>query len=242
MVRLINRSAAHTARQVLKGLVITAAIAMGSPQAVNAESRFGNVTAGMFTPTVTPSFVVDADDANDASSARVLESADGAETLTIVADEPQPRQAQTSPQSRFDTRVARSDLRRSTLKRPPGLLPLYVTFATLQMLDAHSTTKALQSGGVEGNTLVASFAGNSGALYAVKIGTAAETIYLGEKIWRKNRFGALLTMVAVNSAYAMIVQHNYGVANRYCVRYLAADYVHIRRDRGIPPRSRLVGL
>ena len=209
MVRPVNRSAAHTARQVLKGLVITAAIAIGSPQAVHAESLFGNITADMFTPAGTLSSV---DDADDGSSTRLPEPADGAETLTIVADEPQPRPAQTSRRSR--SRVARSDLRRSTLKRPPGLLPLYVTFATLQMLDAHSTTKALQSGGVEGNPVVASFAGNSGALYAVKIATAAATIYLGEKIWRKNRFGALLTMVAVNSAYAMIVQHNYGVANR----------------------------
>ena len=212
MVRLTNGSAAHTARQVLKGLVITAAIAMGSPQTVNAESLFGNVTANMFTPAVTLSSADD--DATDTASTRVDEAADRAETLAIVADEPQPRPAQTSPQSRFDTRVSRSDLRRSTLKRPPGLLPLYVTFATLQMLDARSTTKALQSGGVEGNPVVASFAGNSGALYAVKIATAAATIYLGEKLWRKNRFGAILTMVAVNSAYAFVVQHNYGVANR----------------------------
>lgn len=99
-------------------------------------------------------------------------------------------------------------------RRPPTMLPLYVTFAALQMLDGHSTTKALKGGAVEANAVMAPFAGNAGALYATKIATTAATIYLGEKLWRKNRLAAIATLLVVNSAYAAVVSHNYSVANR----------------------------
>ena len=60
---------------------------------------------------------------------------------------------------------------------------------------------------------VAAFASHTGALYATKIAATAATVYLGEKLWRKNRFAAIMTMVAVNSAYAFVVRRNYGIAN-----------------------------
>ena len=200
---------------------------MGSPQTVNAGSLFGNVTSKLFTPAVKlPSVVdvVDADDAEEPPAPTGLESEDRAEALTIVVDEPQllspapsrsqPRLVQPSLQPRIDTRIDVSDLRKTTLRRPPALLPLYVTFAALQMLDAHSTSTALQNGAIEANPLMATIAGNTGALYATKIATAAATVFIGEQLWRKNRFAAIVTMLAVNSAYAIVVHHNYGVANR----------------------------
>jgi len=192
---------------------------MGSPQTVTAGTLFGNVTADLFAPTVTLPSVVDATEA-----ARVLVPTDGAEPVTTVADEPpvlspasslsQPQPVQPTLQRQRDTRIELSDLRNPGLKRPPALLPLYVTFATLQMLDAHSTTRALGNGGVEGNPIVALVTGNSGALYATKIAATAATIYLGERLWRENRFAAIIAMVAVNSGYAFIVRHNYGIASR----------------------------
>jgi len=94
------------------------------------------------------------------------------------------------------------------------MLPLYASFAVLQMLDAHSTTRALQHGGLEANPLMASIVGNTGAFYATKLATTTATIYIAERLWRKNRVAAILTMVAVNSAYAMVVRHNYGVAGQ----------------------------
>ena len=109
------------------------------------------------------------------------------------------------------------------LNRPPDmpsatgstslLRGLYVTFAAMQVLDATSTTKALSSGAAEGNPLMSRIASNPGALIAVKAAATASTIFFAERIARKSRLGAIMTMVAFNSVYAMVVRHNYGVAN-----------------------------
>ncbi len=232
MVRPLDTSAAKTTCQRLTRLVAIAAIALGSPQAVNASSLFGNVTADLFAPAVELSSVVDVDDVNAASRARVLESEDGPEapealeTMTTVAEEPlvlgsiqvpsvsQREPVQTSLRPSLGTSIDVSDLRNPTRRRPPALLPLYVTFAALQMLDAHSTTTALKNGAVEENPVVAALAGHTGVLYATKIAATAATVYVGEKLWRKNRFAAIMTMVAINSAYAVVVHRNYGIANR----------------------------
>jgi hypothetical protein len=89
------------------------------------------------------------------------------------------------------------------------LLPLYTSFAGLQMLDAHSTTRALQNGGAERNPLLGSFAGRPGALFALKAGVTASTILLAEKLRAKHRVGGILLMAALDSFYAMVVVHNY---------------------------------
>ncbi len=93
--------------------------------------------------------------------------------------------------------------------RPAPLVPLYVSFASLQALDVHSTTRALNRGGVEGNPLLKGIAGNPVALSALKIGGSAATIYAAEKMWKKNRKTAILFMLAANAGMAFIVQHNY---------------------------------
>ena len=225
MSRLLDTSATNTTCQTLKNLVAIAAIAIGTAQTVNAGALFGNVTADLFEPTVAPTSIADvnADHSNEASIERVLEPEGGPEAMTTVSEEPQiqdPTRARSrqpvraSRQPRIDTRIDVSNMRNRTLGRPPALLPLYITFATLQMLDAHSTTKALQNGGVEVNPVVASFVGNTGALYATKIASVAATVLIGEKLWRKSRFGAIMTMMAMNSAYAVVVRHNYGIASR----------------------------
>ena len=89
------------------------------------------------------------------------------------------------------------------------LVPLYVSFATLQALDAHSTLRALNAGATEANPIVAGVAGRPVALVAMKAGVAASTIYLVEKVRVKSRRAALVLMAALNSAYAAIVAHNY---------------------------------
>lgn len=228
MGRLFDTSATNTTCQILTSLVAIAAIAIGSPQTASADSLLfrsvGNVTAGLFAPTVKLTSVVDVDDSKKESIQSVLESEDGPEPMTTVPEAPQllsqiaslsqPQPVQTSPQPRIDTSNEVPDLRNRTLRRPPALLPLYVTYGALQLLDAHTTTKALQTGAVEANPVVAPFAGNTGALYATKIAATAATVYVGEKLWRRKRFAAVMTMIAVNSAYAVVVHHNYGIANR----------------------------
>jgi hypothetical protein len=89
------------------------------------------------------------------------------------------------------------------------LLPLYASFATLQALDAHSTVRAIRAGGEEANPLLRGVADRPAALYALKAGVTASTIFLAEKLRVRNRTGAIVLMAALNSAYAVVVAHNY---------------------------------
>jgi hypothetical protein len=99
-------------------------------------------------------------------------------------------------------------------ERPPGLLALYAGFATLQVLDAHSTLQAVQSGYEESNPLVAPFTQSPAAMYAFKAATTTATILLVEKLSRKHRGAAIGLMIAVNVAYAGVVAHNYRQSSR----------------------------
>lgn len=92
------------------------------------------------------------------------------------------------------------------------LVPLYVSLGVLQAFDVHSTTRALNAGGVEANPLMRGVANQPGALLAVKAGGAASTIWLTHKLARRNRTGAFIVMAAVNSAYAIVVANNYRAA------------------------------
>jgi hypothetical protein len=94
-------------------------------------------------------------------------------------------------------------------RRPNSLVPLYVSFASLQVLDIHSTTRALDRGAVEANPLMQGVAGNPLALSTVKIAGAAGLVYAAEKMWRKNRRAAVIFMVAANAGMAFVVHHNY---------------------------------
>jgi hypothetical protein len=96
---------------------------------------------------------------------------------------------------------------------PRGALmtSLYVSFAALQALDAHSTIRALDRGARESNPMIAPFADNTGALIALKAGTAAGVIYMTDRVRRHNRLASIVIMAAANSAYATIVARNYRI-------------------------------
>jgi hypothetical protein len=94
-------------------------------------------------------------------------------------------------------------------KRPGALVPLYVSFGALQVLDAHSTSRALGRGGVEANPVMKGIAGNQAGMLAVKAAGTAGVIFASEKMWKKNRTAAVIFMVASNAAMAWVVQHNY---------------------------------
>jgi hypothetical protein len=93
--------------------------------------------------------------------------------------------------------------------RPAALVPLYASFAVLQALDVHSTRYALDRGAVEANPLVKGLTGNEIGLVAVKAAGAAGLIFTSEHMWKRSKAGALLMMIASNSAMAWVVQHNY---------------------------------
>jgi hypothetical protein len=97
--------------------------------------------------------------------------------------------------------------------RRPALLPaMYATAVALQALDAHSTMTALNRGAVEANPAMRGVVGNRSALVAVKVGAAAGTIFVAEKMWRRNRVAAIAMMAVVNGISAAVVAHNYRVA------------------------------
>ena len=100
----------------------------------------------------------------------------------------------------------------STPRRPAAMLPLYMTFAALQVLDTHSTSKALGRGAVESNPLVRPFADNELGLIAVKAAGSAGVIFASEQLWKKNKTAAIAFMVATNAAMTWVVQHNYRAA------------------------------
>jgi len=102
----------------------------------------------------------------------------------------------------------------SETPRPQPLVPLYVSFATLEALDVASTARVLESGGRESNPIVASAWGSPVALAALKIGTAAGLIFAAERLRRDHPKAALVLMIAGNSGMAAIVAHNYAAARR----------------------------
>jgi hypothetical protein len=100
---------------------------------------------------------------------------------------------------------------RAPEQRPKSLLPLYASFATLQVLDFHSTRYALDRGAAEGNPLLKGVATNDVGLLALKAAGTAGVIFASERMWTKNKTAAVLFMIASNSAMAWVVQHNYRV-------------------------------
>jgi Domain of unknown function (DUF5658) len=97
----------------------------------------------------------------------------------------------------------------TTLQRPPALVPLYASFAGLQLVDMHSTWRALDRGAVEGNPLLMNVAGNKAALFAVKAAGTGAVIGVSEALWKKNRTAAILFMISSNAAMTWVVEHNY---------------------------------
>jgi hypothetical protein len=94
----------------------------------------------------------------------------------------------------------------------PLMFSLYAATAMTQALDAHSTLRAIGNGAREGNPALSSLAEHRTSFLLLKAGAAVGTIYLGRSIDRHHRVMAIVSLVAVNSAYAMIAQHNYRIA------------------------------
>jgi hypothetical protein len=99
-----------------------------------------------------------------------------------------------------------------TMTRPAPLAPLYISFAALQAFDAVTTIRALEAGGVEVNPLLKGVAGNGVALVAVKAGATVATVYLAERLWKKNRVAAIVLMVTLNGVYVVAVAQNHRAA------------------------------
>jgi hypothetical protein len=93
-------------------------------------------------------------------------------------------------------------------KRPAVLPALYATLGAMQAFDVYSTSAALKAGAKEANPVAAPFAGNAGSMLGLKVATTAGTIFFAERLWKTNKVGAIVMMVAINSATAVVSMHN----------------------------------
>jgi len=46
---------------------------------------------------------------------------------------------------------------------------------------------------------------------ALKGATSASVIYFTEKLWKRHRTAAVLTMIGLNCGYGMVAWHNYSI-------------------------------
>ncbi|HVW05345.1 MAG TPA: DUF5658 family protein [Vicinamibacterales bacterium] len=106
-------------------------------------------------------------------------------------------------------------LRPQPASHPSALMTsLYASTFAMQALDVHSTLTAFDAGAVEANPLMTGVTKNRLAFVALKAGIATSTVLAAHNMAKRNKVAAIATLVAMNSAYAMIVQHNYRVAQR----------------------------
>ena len=101
-----------------------------------------------------------------------------------------------------------------TVSRPAILPALYVTLGAMQALDVYSTRAALQAGAREANPTAAPFASNAASMFGMKAVTTAGTIFFAERMWKKNKLGAVIMLVAINGATAAVSMHNMRNAKR----------------------------
>ena len=97
------------------------------------------------------------------------------------------------------------------LERPRALMPLYAMQITLNGLDVHSTMRALDAGHREGNPLFKD--GSATKMIGAKVASSALSVYLTEKLWKKNRVAAVVMMATVNAGMMAVVANNYRIAN-----------------------------
>ena len=98
-------------------------------------------------------------------------------------------------------------------KRPAALIPLYASFASLQVFDVTSTLRAIDRGAHEANPVVA-LVDSTPALAAMKAGSTMAVIYLAERLRKRHRIAAVLLMAGLNAGYVGVVTHNYSVSRR----------------------------
>jgi hypothetical protein len=96
----------------------------------------------------------------------------------------------------------------SNVERPVILPALYATLGGMQAWDIYTTTRALKVGAHEANATAASFSSHAGSLVGLKAATTVGTIFFAERMWKKNKVGAIVMLVAVNSATAAVSMHN----------------------------------
>ncbi len=109
----------------------------------------------------------------------------------------------------------RVGLSQRDLSRGAVLPSLYVSLAALNFYDGYSTQSGLSRGAVEANPAIKGVAGNSAALWAVKGGATALSVYMAERLWKKgHRAQAIAVMVVSNGMMATVAARNASVLRK----------------------------
>jgi hypothetical protein len=94
------------------------------------------------------------------------------------------------------------------MKRPAALAGLYVSLAGLQVYDAMSTARGLKQGAHEANPLMQGAVNNSAMFWSIKAATTALPMMMAEKMWKRNKVGAVVMMAVANSVAATVAANN----------------------------------
>jgi hypothetical protein len=101
-----------------------------------------------------------------------------------------------------------------------SVLPsLYLSLAGLNALDAHTTLRGVSLGASESNPLLKAAATHPSVLWAVKGGVTAGSVFMAERLWRKNhKAGAIAVMLVSNGMMAVVAARNMSVIRRQQTR------------------------
>jgi uncharacterized protein DUF5658 len=94
------------------------------------------------------------------------------------------------------------------MKRPAALAGLYVSLAGLQVYDAMSTARGMKQGAREANPLMQGAVNNSAMFWSIKAATTALPMVMAERMWKRNKVGAVVMMAVANSVAATVAANN----------------------------------
>src|SRR5262249_31951912 len=102
----------------------------------------------------------------------------------------------------------------SATKRPAMIGALSVSLAALQIFDAYSTNKGISQGAREAHPMMQGVGGNKAAFWTMKAATTAVPMVLASRMWKKNKAGAIATLVIANGVSALVAAHNASVVRQ----------------------------
>jgi len=94
------------------------------------------------------------------------------------------------------------------MKRPAALGGLYASLAGLQVYDVMSTARGMKQGAREANPLMQGAVNNSAMFWSLKAATTALPIVMAEKMWKRNKVGAVVMMAVANSVAVTVAANN----------------------------------
>jgi hypothetical protein len=98
--------------------------------------------------------------------------------------------------------------------RPAALPAFYASLAALQLFDGYSTTRALSGGAKEANPVMEFVVGKPAVFWSVKAAMAVAPAMAAERMWKRNKAGAIALMVVSNGMMAVVAAHNAKVLSR----------------------------